>query len=161
MGCFMIRFLQSLQTRWSNWCGDHEMELAIRRHLSTAGYFGNTAKLRAIRLAAVERPGWLQVYRFEATARVARIKTNDDDDSSALNAELMPLENGLLGQNPDAHERSHDDLRVYHDLFGLVREDHRRDQVSVRVFRENAERVALFEQWSSGLLQLRNGRAMR
>lgn len=125
----MFTFLHDIRQRWSDWSGDHEMENAIRRHLSDNGYFGGSAKLRAVRLAAVQRPGWLQVFRFEATARVSG--------------------NGIA-ETP----------ATYHDLFGLVREDHRQNQTEIRVFRSSDQRVELFGRWSDGLLQLRGGRAV-
>ena len=118
------------------------MENAIRRHLSDNGYFGGTAKLRAVRLAAVQRPGWLQVFRFEVTARVA----GDGETESAPDAM----------QNEDAPEST----ATYHDLFGLVKEDHRHNQTEIRVFRSSDQRAELFGRWSDGLLQLRGGRAL-
>lgn len=133
----MFAFLRDLRQRWSNWSGDHEMENAIRRHLSDNGYFGGTAKFRAVRLAAVQRPGWLQVFRFEVTARVADIGQAD----AAAETDPSPA--------------------TYHDLFGLVREDHRHNQTEVRVFRSSEQRAELFGRWSDGLLQLRGGRAMQ
>jgi len=126
----MFAFLREIHQRWSDWSGDHEMENAIRRHLSDNGYFGGSAKLRDVRLAAVQRPGWLQVFRFEATARV----------SGSGNAETPA---------------------TYHDLFGLVREDHRHNHTEIRVFRSSAQRFELFGRWSDGLLQLRGGSALR
>ena len=66
----MIELLKNLRQRWNDWCGDRDMELAIRKHLSENGFFGGTAKLQNVRLVAVQRPGWLQVFRFEATARL-------------------------------------------------------------------------------------------
>jgi len=139
----MFAFLNEIRQRWSNWSGDHEMENAIRRHLSDNGYFGGSAKLRTVRLAAVQRPGWLQVFRFEATARVSGDGSSDSapvavetDESSELPA-------------------------IYHDLFGLVREDHRHNQTEIRVFRSRDQRTELFGRWSDGLLKLRGGRAMK
>ena len=62
----MFELLGNLRKRWNDWCGDREMELAIRKHLTKNGFFGGTAKLQNVRLVAVQRPGWLQVFRFEA-----------------------------------------------------------------------------------------------
>jgi hypothetical protein len=134
----MFAFFRELSRRWSNWTGDHEMEKAIRRHLSDNGYYGGSAKLRAVRLAAVKRPGWLQVFRFEATARVAS-QTSDESISG---------------------EQSPDTPPTYHDLFGLVREDDRQNQTEIRVFRSREQRAELFGRWSEGLLQLRGGRSL-
>ena len=71
----MLAYLKHLRQKWNDWCGDHDMELTIRKHLTANGFFGGTAKLRNVRLVAVKRPGWLQIYRFEATARVSVMAT--------------------------------------------------------------------------------------
>jgi hypothetical protein len=141
----MFAFFRQLGQRWSDWCGDHEMENAIRQHLSLNGYYGGTAKLRQVRLAAVKRPGWMQVFRFEVTARLAVA----DDDSDALGEGLA------ASLDPNGRE-----VPTYHELFGLVREDQRSGQVDIRVFRSGDQRRELFARWSDGLLQLRGGRSM-
>jgi hypothetical protein len=146
----MLAFLRQLHQRWANWCGDADMEREIRRHLSINGYFGGSAKLRCVRLAAVERPGWVQVYRFEATARVAE---PDADRTSSRPIALMTAGDRFTGGDPS-------EPAVYHELFGLVREDHRRDQTAVRVFASDQQRRELFDRWSDGLVQLRGGRAL-
>lgn len=137
----LFELLRNLREKWSNWCGDREMELAIRSHLTNQGYFGRTAALRRVKLVAVERPGWVQVYRFEVTARLAPRPAAgtfvDDDD-------------------PD----DPDDRPVYHELFGLVKEDARRGRPAIRVFRSGESRRELFDQWSDGLLQLRSRRGL-
>ena len=127
----MIDWLKSLREKWNNWCGDHEMELEIRRHLTKNGYYGGTVKLRNVRLVAVQRPGWLQVFRFEATARV---QAEESD-----------------GPDPDA---------VYDELYGLVREDARHKMTSVRVFHDPSERRELFLRWSEDLIQLRGAQGL-
>ena len=118
--------LKHLVERWSNWCGDRDMENSIRKHLTSEGYFGGTAKLRRVRLIAVQRPGWLQIYRFEATARVAFVPSDDGPD--------LPPED--------------------REVFGLVREDGRKG-TEVRIFGSVEERNSLFERWSDGLHCLR------
>lgn len=129
----MRTWLKQLQQRWNDWCGDRDMELTIRKHLTTNGYFGGTAKLRNVRLVAVQRPGWLQVFRFEATARVAPEAENDE----------VP--------DPDAE---------YHELYGLVRDDIRHKINVVRVFQSAEERRALFARWSEGLICLRGAHGL-
>ena len=124
----MIQWIKHLHEKWNDWCGDHDMETTIRKHLTLNGYFGRTAKLRNVRLVAVQRPGWLQVFRFEATARVAAGAEND----------------GL--PDPEAE---------YHELYGLVRDDIRHKINVVRVFKSTEERHALFSRWSDGLICLR------
>lgn len=141
----MFAFFRQLGQRWSDWCGDHEMENAIRQHLSLNGYYGGTAKLRQVRLAAVKRPGWMQVFRFEVTARLA--VADDDADAADEGLSTSPPADGPA-------------VPTYHELFGLVREDQRSGEVDVRVFRSGEQRRELFARWSDGLLQLRGGRSM-
>ncbi len=52
--------------RWSNWAGDRDMEQAIRKALTQHGWRGQAARLGRVRLVAVQRPGWLQIYAFQA-----------------------------------------------------------------------------------------------
>ena len=66
----MKSWFQHLKQRWENWCGDRDMETAIRKHMTDSGFYGQSAKIQNVRLIAVQRPGWLQVYRFEAMVRV-------------------------------------------------------------------------------------------
>lgn len=126
------------------------MENAIRRHLSDNGYFGGTAKLRTVRLAAVQRPGWLQVYRFEATARLADPNHSEPALSDSGLPDLAEADDDPATQSP-----------VYHELFGLVREDHRKDQTAVRFFKTHEQRAELFLRWSEGLITLRGGQAIQ
>lgn len=126
----MRSLFQSIAEKWNNWVGDKDMEVAIRRHLTQKGYFGGSVKLRNVRLVAVQRPGWLQVYRFEATAKVS------SGDGSA---------------NEEAK---------YEELYGLVRDDARKSMTNVEVFRNPAERRALFRRWSQDLIQLRGAQGL-
>jgi hypothetical protein len=127
----MLGLLNSLKEAWDNWVGDHEMELEIRKHLTKNGYYGGTVKLKNVRLVAVERPGWLQVFRFEATAR---IQTEETD-----------------GPQPEA---------IYEELYGLVQDDIRHKMTRVRVFREPEERRELYLRWSEDLIQLRGAHGL-
>ena len=129
----MKGWVEHLRQRWNDWCGDREMEVAIRRHLNDAGYFGSTAKLKNVRLVAVQRPGWLQVYRFEATVRLR------PDDA----VEDRP--------DPDA---------VYRELLGLVKDDIRYNIHTVRTFLGEAERRELFANWSEDLICLRGAQGL-
>lgn len=123
----MIGWLKHLRQRWNDWCGDRDMEITIRRHLTENGFYGGTAKLRNVRLVAVQRPGWLQVFRFEVTARVR--PAQGDVDSP--------------GSQPQ-----------YRELFGLVRDDIRDNTNSVRVFEDAQQRRELFARWSEDLICL-------
>lgn len=129
----MIGWVKHLRERWNDWCGDHDMEVAIRQHLSDNGFFGGTAKLRNVRLVAVQRPGWLQVFRFEVTAR----------------------------QRPtDATGDSLEGEPVYCELFGLFRDDIRHKVNSVRVFNDEVQRRELFQRWSEDLICLRGAQGL-
>lgn len=129
----MKTFVDRLRKRWDDWVGDHEMEQQIRRGLIGEGYSGNTAKITAVRLVAVQRPGWVQVFRFDVLARV---------------------------KPADPHEDMPDPEPEYHTLFGLIRDDARGQQTQVRFFRDEAQRRELFGRWSDGLICTRGGRQM-
>ena len=129
----MLAFLKHLRKRWEDWCGDHEMEKTIRKHLTQNGFFGGTARLRNVRLVAVQRPGWLKVFRFDATVRVK--PGNEDDDGIAPEAE-------------------------YREVFGLVKDDIRHKLNTVRFFEEEQQRVELFARWSVGLICLRGAHGL-
>lgn len=40
-------------------------EKDVRSWLDNNGYYGNSAEIRDLNLYAVQRPGWLQIFRFE------------------------------------------------------------------------------------------------
>ncbi|MEP3831172.1 hypothetical protein [Rhodopirellula bahusiensis] len=128
----MTTWWKRIQSKWDGWSGDREMEQSIRRHLSQNGYFGTTATLSGVRLVAVQRPGWQQVFRFEVRARVD-FRTPDDE--------------------PDPEP-------VYHDLYGLVHEDFRQNRSQVRVFVSQEQRGELFRDWSDGLICLRGAKGL-
>jgi hypothetical protein len=130
----MFEWVKHLGRKWSDWCGDHDMEVAIRGHLTDSGYFGKTAKLRNVRLVAVQRPGWLQVFRFEVVARVQ-----------------PPDSTGEEGPDPQAE---------YRELFGLVREDLRHKVSVVRTFVDEDQRKTLFADWSQDLICLRGAHGL-
>lgn len=44
-------------------------EKDLRSYLDNEGYFGRTAKFKLLKLKAVERPGWVQVFQFEIEAK--------------------------------------------------------------------------------------------
>lgn len=46
--------------------GNKSSEKDIRDWLSQNGYIGKTAQFTEMELHAIKRPGWLQVFRFEA-----------------------------------------------------------------------------------------------
>ncbi len=145
----MIALLKHLRRKWDDWCGDHEMEQSIRRHLTDNGYFGGTAKLRGVRLVAVQRPGWQQIYRFDATARVnGRVDSIPPPRSPRSEAETS-------AGDPDEEKQTGLESPEYHELFGLIREDNRKKISKARVFREESERRSLFTRWSEDMICLR------
>lgn len=147
----MLGFVKHLRQKWNDWCGDHEMEVAIRQHLTDNGYFGGTAQLKSVRLVAIQRPGWLQVYRFEVTARV---NPGHGPSSSANDAHDDGTDDGT-------HEDVFDGgTPQYRDLFGLIREDVRKKLSTTRVFECEQERRSLFERWSEDLICLRGSQGL-
>jgi len=129
----MLAWFKDLSKRYADWCGDRDMELAIRQHLTANGFFGGSAKLQNVRLVAVQRPGWLQVYRFEAHARIRPPESEDD------------------GPDPEPE---------YRWLFGLVRDDIRHKINSVRIFERADQRRELFARWSEDLICLRGAHGL-
>ena len=63
--------LKWLRQHWSDWLGDRSLEVAVRSELRRAGYAVHAAQIRRHRLVAIERPGWVQVHRFEVETRDA------------------------------------------------------------------------------------------
>ena len=129
----MLQWLKEIRKRWANWVGDRDMERAMRQFLTDNGYYGNTAKFRNVRLVAVQRPGWRQVFRFDSTARV-RPKEIDDE-----------------APDPPAE---------YRELYGLVQIDARKDLQRVRAFESPDERIELFAIWSEDLICLRGSHGL-
>ncbi|MDM4018023.1 hypothetical protein [Roseiconus lacunae] len=127
----MLALLKHLAEKWNNWTGDREMEVAIRKHLTKNGYYGSSVQLQNVRLVAIQRPGWLQIYRFEARARVQAEETD--------------------GPDPEP---------VYHQLYGLVKDDIRHKILVVRVFDNPSERRALYRRWADGLVELRGSHGL-
>lgn len=65
----MWSWLTKLQERWSGWVSDRDMERSMRQRLTTLGFYGDSAAFKSLRLVAIQRPGWLQVYSFSVDAR--------------------------------------------------------------------------------------------
>ena len=60
----MQRWWKLFASKWSGYIGDRDVELALRKFLNNRGFRGEGATFRDYRLAAVQRPGWLQVFVF-------------------------------------------------------------------------------------------------
>jgi hypothetical protein len=61
----MISAILKLLQRWSDWSGDLSLDRAIKEELRRQGYAVHAARTRQVRLVAVQRPGWVQVQRFQ------------------------------------------------------------------------------------------------
>ncbi|MGV3482896.1 MAG: hypothetical protein ACO1RT_00615 [Planctomycetaceae bacterium] len=83
----------------------------------------------------MQRPGWRQIYRFDAIARVQPEPASDEESETP---------------SPP----------VYEQLYGLVREDARHGEMSVQVFPHSQARCELFAQWSVDMIQLRGGQSL-
>lgn len=70
--------------------GNKVTEKDIRDYLTENGYYGRTAKIVDLKLVAVQRPGWLQVFRFDLRAKqqdgdwVELFGTCRDDEAAKL-----------------------------------------------------------------------------
>lgn len=77
----MAGFWQRISERWAGWIGDRDLELALRKHLNGEGFYGDSARFKNLRLAAVQRPGWLQVFVFTVSVKA---RSEDSGDSCEL-----------------------------------------------------------------------------
>ncbi|TWT73652.1 hypothetical protein Pla123a_35450 [Posidoniimonas polymericola] len=57
--------IKHLLDKWTHWIGDRSLERAIQAELRRMGCAVHAAKIRRPRLIGIERPGWVQVRRFE------------------------------------------------------------------------------------------------
>ena len=96
--------------------GNKVAEKDIRDWLSKNGYQGNSAKFTEIELHAIQRPGWLQIFRFEfqvLTAEDRKVqlfgamhsderygppKIDVTEDLALRNAQLAEWSEGLITQ---------------------------------------------------------------
>ncbi len=110
--------------RWCDWTGDADLERAIRAELRRQGYAVRASLIRDVRLAAIQRPGWLQVFRFRVEA--------------VLNEE-----------NPGP--RPEDRREVL--LHGLSRDDGRESRIEVLLTEDQAEWRSRLDEWSEGMIR--------
>lgn len=83
--------------------GNKVAERDLRRWLDGAGYYGRSARVATLDLVAVARPGWVQIFRFDAEAKRA-----DSDEWVALR--------GLLRDD----DRTGHEVRLYEDDVTLA-----------------------------------------
>ncbi len=84
----MLAFLKKLSEKWSNWVGDRDLEILLRARLQMRGYRGDGARFEAVRLVAIKRPGWIQVYSFQA---VVRPKQDESEQATPIEEKLYGL----------------------------------------------------------------------
>lgn len=90
--------------KWTDWIGDRDLELLLRARLKAGGYYGDSARFSNIRLVAIQRPGWVQVFSFTATAKAV---SSDHEQDAALET-LM----GLVRQD---ERRNKTDVEFFSD----------------------------------------------
>lgn len=112
--------LKNLLAKWRDWTGDKHLEQAIRRELRERGYAVNAAKIRDVRLAAIQRPGWVQVYRF-----YVETTTNPESPHERRSAVLLGLsrEDGRKSQIAVLLTEDEGEFRQRYDEWsdGLIR----------------------------------------
>lgn len=110
--------------------GNRVTEKDIRDWLDQNGFVGRTAKIDDLELHAIQRPGWLQIFRFEAT--VLKRKADSENDSA------------------EEYDKTF--------FYGAVRDDERErshaERTKVFLFDDREARQEKLDELSEGLLQL-------
>jgi hypothetical protein len=132
----LVEWWNRLRQRWGSWVGDRGLERAIRISLNQAGWQGGGAAIRDVRLVAIKRPGWVQIYRFEVLA-----SRQPDAVGRPLVTDGQPL--------------ADDEPPICH-LYGLARDDGRTHE-TVRLFSSPQLRREQFAEWSRSMIVLRRG----
>lgn len=132
----LVDWWNRLRRRWDNWVGDRALERAIRLSLNQAGWQGGGAAISDVRLVAIERPGWVQIYRFEVLA--------------SRQPHSVPSVGAADG------EFSVDDEPPICRLYGLARDDGRARE-TVRLYSSPQLRHEQFAEWSQSMIVLRRG----
>lgn len=95
------------------------------------GFYGTSAEIRDLELYAIQRPGWLQVFSFQA-----RVKSREGSEG----------------------EKSND---PWNEMFGVVKDDERRrgdGKTQVELFPTSQQQADKLQQWSQGLIAKSNQR---
>ena len=106
-------------------------EKDVRAWMDRNGFYGTSADIRDLELYAIERPGWLQVFSFQA-----RVKSRE----------------GSEGETSEA---------PWSEMFGVVKDDERRrgdDKTQVELFLSAQQQADKLQQWSQGLIAKSNQR---
>ena len=111
-------------------------EKDVRDWLDNNGFAGKTVKLNELELHAIQRPGWIQVFKF------------------GLRVKCLPLIN--QGSDPEANDRS-----SWLEMFGVVLDDEReRDshlKTQVWLFEDEVEREKKLNLVSADFLTCKQG----
>ena len=110
--------------------GNRVTEKDLRDWLANEGFSGRSAKIEELELHAIQRPGWLQVFRFSIQVKVSAA----DEDHPAGDS-------GWLQR------------------FGVIVDDERRkrNKTQIWMFEDEFERQTLLDEVSEDLLVLRRG----
>lgn len=125
----MMRFLRTIGQRWSNWIGDSELERCLRTYLQQNGY-GANAEFQQLKLEAIQRPGWLQIFSFVVVA----VPHREDESDVTSRASVQ--------------------------LYGLVRQDERYERCEIELFETPSQRNEALDTWSQDMLRPRRRRAI-
>ncbi len=110
----MTSFIMDFLRRWSDWSGDSSLDRAIQAELRRQGYVVHAAQTRQVRLVAVQRPGWVQVRRFQ-------VETLDNNRQAVT-------------------------------LWGLSRDDGRKERMDVLLTTDAARVRRQLAEWSEGMI---------
>lgn len=111
-------------------------ESDVRTWLNQNGFSGKTAKFDLLELHAIQRPGWIQVFKF-----CARVKNK-------------PLENGARNSESGNHPG-------WQDFFGVALEDERErkqnQKTQVWLFDDQVDQQKKLDSVSADLLVCKKG----
>ncbi len=120
------RFLQP----WRDWTGDKSLTDAIRAQLRRCGYAVHASRTRDVHLAAVERPGWVQVWTF----RVETHRMSESPNAQGSNARERQAREPVL-------------------LYGVSLNDGRKTGTKVVLTEDEPSRRQQLEEWAEGMLR--------
>lgn len=114
--------------------GNRVTELDIRNWLDQNDFDGKSAGINGLELHAIQRPGWVQLYRFQLKARPSRKKSSEPTD---------------FGSSPRLTK------------FGVVLDDERirnqRQKTRIWLYDSEHERAQQLSALSDGMLTCRTG----
>ncbi|MEM9940771.1 MAG: hypothetical protein AAF939_04205 [Planctomycetota bacterium] len=112
--------------------GNRVTEKDIRDWLPSRGYESRSAKISELDLYAIQRPGWLQIFRFRLKA--IRLGNSEDED----------------------HD---DDSNQFFEFYGIVQDDERKrklaDRTQIQIYRTLVEQEEQLEIVAKDLIKCR------